>query len=258
MVNQREALIVEDDLIRLFQIMRDGSYLKLGQPHISKTSAFKEDKLAKSFGDIESSLKMDLHQIANSEEHTCRLDNALNFLCTYFSEEESSSHGLVRGKIESLHKEIQIIISSFKQAYDTLDTFTKLKEKEKWMDEQYSKKMETAITLVSEISNKEEYMNELKEQIGRLQAELKSKEKEFQECEIKVSCLKKKRMECVLETIGFMEEYEAVKKDKFAVEDGQTKARQEELKKLENQWPTCMAELRKNALLLEILLKQKP
>ena len=92
LVNQREASIVEDDLIRLFQIMRDGSDLKLGQPHISKTSAFKDDKVAKAFGDIESSLKMDLHQIANSEEHTCRLDNALNFLCTYFSVEESYSY----------------------------------------------------------------------------------------------------------------------------------------------------------------------
>ena len=54
-----------------------------------------------------------------------------------------------------------------------------------------------------------------------------------------------------------MEEYEAVKKVKSYVENDQTKASQE-LEKLENEWPTCIAELRKNALLMRILLNEKP
>ncbi|KAI9103552.1 hypothetical protein K1719_023175 [Acacia pycnantha] len=256
MVNQRETSI-EDDLTRLFRIMRDDSDMEVDLSYVSNIAAFEDDKVAKAFADIESSLKMDLHQIAISEEHTHRLENVLNFLSTRFSEEEPSSHGLVRHKMESLHLEIQRIISSFKQSSDTLDTFTKLKEKEKWIDEQHSQRLEAATTLVSEIRNTEDYMNELKEQICRLQEELKSKEKEFKEYEIKLSSLQKQKKECVWETIEFMEEYEAVKKDKSYVGDGQTKARQE-IKKLENQWPSCVADLRKTSFMLGILLKHKP
>ncbi|KAI9103522.1 hypothetical protein K1719_023145 [Acacia pycnantha] len=256
MVNQRETSI-EDDLTRLFRIMRDGSDMEVSLSYVSNIADFEDDKVAKAFSDTESSLKMDLHQIAFSEEHTHRLENALNFLSTHFSEEEPSSHGLVRRKIESLHQEIQRIISSFKQSSETLDTLTKLKEKEKWIDEQHSQRLEAATTLVSEIRNTEDYMNQLKEQICRLQEELKSKEKEFEEYEIKLSSLQKQKKECVWETIEFMEEYEAVKKDKSYVGDGQTKARQE-IKKLENQWPSCVADLRKTSFMLGILLKHKP
>ncbi|KAI9103679.1 hypothetical protein K1719_023302 [Acacia pycnantha] len=256
MVKQRETSI-EDDLTILFRIMRDGSDMEVGLSYVSNIAAFEDDKVAKAFSDIESSLKMDLHQIAISEEHTHRLENALNFLSTHFSEEEPSSHGLVRHKMESLRLEIQRIISSFKQSSDTLDTFTKLKEKEKWIDEQHSQRLEAATTLVSEIRNTEDYMNELKEQICRLQEELKRKEKEFEGYDIKLSSLQKQKKECVWETIEFMEEYEAVKKDKSYVGDGQTKARQE-IKKLENQWPSCVADLRKTSFMLGILLKHKP
>ncbi|KAK4254256.1 hypothetical protein QN277_009660 [Acacia crassicarpa] len=255
-VNQRETSI-EDDLTRLFCIMRDGSDMEVSMSCVSNIAALEDDKVAKAFSDIESSLKMDLYQIAISEEHTHRLENALNFLSSHFSVEGPSSHGLVRRKIEALHQEIQRIISSFKQSSDTLDTFTKLKEKEKWMDEQHSQRLEAATTLVSEIRNTEDYMNELKQQICRLQEELKGKEKEFEEYEIKLSSLQKQKKECVWETIEFMEQYEAVKKDKSYVGDGQTKARQE-IKKLENQWPSCVADLRKTSFILGILLKYKP
>ncbi|XP_028753120.1 uncharacterized protein LOC114712744 [Neltuma alba] len=253
MVNQKETSI-DDDFIRLLRIMKDGSDLEIGLPSISKLAALEDDKVAKAFVDIESSLKMDLHQIANSEEHTNRLENALNLLSTHFSEEEPSSHGLIRGKTDSLHQEIQRILSSFKQASGNLDKFTKLREKEKWIDEQHSQRMEEATTLVSEICNTEDYMIKLKEQIARLQAELKSKGEEFEDCEIKLSSLRKQKKECVLDTIRLMEEYEAMKKDKSYVVDGQTKPSQE-LKKVENQWPSCVAELRKTALLLGILLQ---
>ncbi|XP_028753096.1 uncharacterized protein LOC114712716 [Neltuma alba] len=255
MANQRETSI-DDDLIRLLQIMKDGSDLEVGLPCISKIAALEDDKVAKAFADIESSLKMDLHQIINSKEQTNRLENALDFLSTHFSEEEPFSHSLIRGKIDFLHQEIQRFLSSFKRASDNLDLFTKLQEKEKQIGEEHSQRMDAATTIVSEIRNAEDYMIELKEQITRLQAELKSKEKKFQDCEIKLTSLHKQKNECVLDTIGFMEEYEAVKKDKSYVVDGQTKASQE-LKKVENQWPSCVAELRKTALLLGILLQQK-
>ncbi|XP_028786572.1 uncharacterized protein LOC114742488 [Neltuma alba] len=235
---------------------KGGFELEVSQPCISKIAAFEDDKVAKAFDDLESSLKMDLNQIANSKEHTHRLENALNFLSTYFCKDGTSSHSLIIGKIDSLREEILKFISSFKQANDKLDRFTKLPKKEKWVDEEYAQKMEAGNTLVSEIRNTENCMIELEEQVSRLQAELKSnKEKELEDCKIKLSSLQKQKKECVLDIIRFMEEYEVVKRDKSHVVDGQIKASQE-LKELENQWPSCLADSRKTALLLEILLQQ--
>ncbi|XP_028786568.1 uncharacterized protein LOC114742483 [Neltuma alba] len=254
-VNQRGSS-VDNDLNRLLQIMKGGFELEVGQPYISKFAAFEDDEVAKAFDDLESSLKMDLNQIANSKEPTHCLENALNFLSIHFSKDETSSHGLIRGKIDSLREEILKFISSFKQANDKLDRFTKLLEKEKWVDEEYAQKMEVANTIVSEIRNTENYMIELEGQVSRLQAELKSnKEKELEDCEIKLSSLQKQKKECVLDVIRFMGEYEAVKKDKSHMVGSQIRVSQE-LKELENQWPCCLVDSRKTALLLGILLQQ--
>ncbi|XP_054777941.1 uncharacterized protein LOC129285964 [Prosopis cineraria] len=229
--------------------------MEVVMPCVPEIVAFDDDKLGEAFANLESSMKMDLNQIAISEEHIHRhrLEIALTFLSIYCSDNGPLFHGL-RLKIDSLHHEIRTTMSSFKQASATLDTLNKLEEKEKLVDEKYSQQMEAAINLVSEISNTKKGMAELKEEI--LQAQLNSKEKEFKGYEVKFSSLEQQKEEQVSDTMGLMEEYEVVKKDKSRVVEGQTKARRE-VEKVKNDWPSCVANLRKTTLLLAILLKRK-
>ncbi|XP_054777520.1 uncharacterized protein LOC129285715 isoform X2 [Prosopis cineraria] len=248
--------IEEDDLIWLFRMMSEGADVEVDMPCIPKIASFEDDKVADAFADIESLLKMDLNQIANSEEHTHRLENALSFLSTHCSEiNEPSTHGL-RGKLESFRHETQNILSSFKLASSTLDTFIKHEERKNLIHEQHSQRMKAAIDLVSEISKADNRMAGLKEKISSLHAELNNKEKELKDCETKLSSLKEKKKKSVRDTIGFMEEYEAVKKEGSHMVDDQTRARKE-LEKVENQWPSCVANLKKTTFLLGSLYSRK-
>ncbi|XP_054777657.1 uncharacterized protein LOC129285790 isoform X2 [Prosopis cineraria] len=247
--------IEEDDLVRLFRVMKESADMEIKMPCNSEIAAFEDDEVAKTFADLESSLKMDLNQIASSDDHSHRLENALNFLSTYCSYNGPLFHGL-KGKIDSLHHEIRSTVFSFKQASATLETFNKLEEKEKLIDEKHAQQMEEAIGLVSKLHNTKKCMAELKEQISMLQADLKRKEEEFKDCEIKLSSLQHQKERRFSDTMGFMEEYEAVKRDKFYMVDGQAKARQD-LERVKKEWPFCVVNLRKTVLLLEILLQRK-
>ncbi|KAF7842591.1 putative disease resistance protein [Senna tora] len=250
----------EDDLTRLFRIMEEeDTDMGVGMPYVSNIAAGEDDnKVARAFANLEASLKMGLNEIANSEEDIIRLQNALNFLSSHCSEEEDGapSHGL-SATIDSLHQEIQSIISSFKQASSTIDTFTKLEGKEKHVIiEELPQRKKAANTLNSEIDKTEKSMAELKEQILRLQAELNRKEKEFKECEIKLSCLQEKKKKSVWDNMGFMKEFVDVKKDRSHMEQEQIKARQE-LENSKIKWSSCVANLKKTTMLLGIYLKQK-
>ncbi|XP_054777467.1 uncharacterized protein LOC129285700 isoform X4 [Prosopis cineraria] len=256
LLNQAETCTEEDDLIRLLRMMKEGAHdNEVEMPCVPEIAAFDDNKLSEAVANLESSLKMDLNQIAISEEHIHRLENALTFLSTYCSDNGPLFHGL-RLKIDSLHQEIKTTLSSFKQASATIYTLNKLEEKEKLIDEKYSQQMEAATTLVSEISNTKKSMAELKEEISKLQVELNSKDKEFKDSEVKLSSLEQQKEEQISDTMRLMEEYEVVKKDKSRVVEGQTKARKE-VEKVKNDWPSCVANLRKTTHLLAILLKRK-
>ena len=58
-VPSRRETFIDDDLIRLLCIMREGSEFEVCQSYSSNFAAFQDDKVAKAFIDIESSLKMD-------------------------------------------------------------------------------------------------------------------------------------------------------------------------------------------------------
>ncbi|KAF7842571.1 putative disease resistance protein [Senna tora] len=206
----------EDDLTRLFRIMEEeDTDMGVGVPYVSNIAAGEDDnKVARAFANLEVSLKMGLNEIANSEEDILRLQNALNILSSHFSKEDGASVRGLSTTIDSLHQEIQSIISSFKQASSAISTFTELEGKEKHMiNEELPQRKKAANTLHSEIDKTEKSMDELKEQILRLQAELNRKEKEFKECEIKLSCLQEKKKKSVWDNMGFMKEFVDVKKD---------------------------------------------
>ncbi|KAF7842573.1 putative disease resistance protein [Senna tora] len=249
----------EDDLTRLFRIMEeDDSDMRVGMPYVSNIAAREDDnKMAKAFANLEASLKMGLNEIANSEEDILRLQNALNILSSHFSKEDGAPVRGLSTTIDSLHQEIQSIISSFKQASSAISTFTELEGKEKHMiNEELPQRKKAANTLHSEIDKTEKSMDELKEQILRLQAELNRKEKEFKECEIKLSCLEEEKKKSVWDNLGFMKEFVDVKKDRSHMEDDQIKARQD-LEKSKMKWSSCVANLKKTTMLLGIYLKQK-
>ncbi|KAF7842578.1 putative disease resistance protein [Senna tora] len=205
----------EDDLTRLFRIMEEDTDMGVGMPYIPNIAAIEDDnEVAKAFADLEASLKMDLNKIASSEEDNLRLQNALKFLSSHCSEEDGAPSPGLSATIDSLHQEVQSILSSFKQASSTISTFTELEGKEKHMiNEELPTRKLAANTLNSDIDKTEKSMAELKEQILRLQAELNSKEKEFKECEIKLSCLEEQKKKSVWDNMGFMKEFVDVKKD---------------------------------------------
>ncbi|KAF7842583.1 putative disease resistance protein [Senna tora] len=246
----------EDDLIRLFQIMEKSADMEVHKLYVSVED---DNKVDKALADLEISLKMGLQEIASSEENSLRLQDALSFLSTHYFEDGDPG---LKPTIESLHQEIPSILSSFKQVsarLSTIDTFTKLEEKEKSVNEQFPQRKDAAISLISEIYKTEKSMAmaqqkeaELKEQISRLQDELKNKGKEIKDCETKLSFLQEEKKKSVSETIGFLEEIEAVKKDRCQIVEDKMKVRQE----LEK-WSSCVAKWWKATLMQGIYRKHK-
>ncbi|KAI9071596.1 hypothetical protein K1719_046436 [Acacia pycnantha] len=169
-----------------------------------------------------------------------RLENPLNTWSSHCSDD-----GL-KAKMHSLQQEIQIVLSSFKQAYNTSDIVTKLEQKEKLMIGQSSHQKGAAMTLLSEIHKTQTREAELKEKIYKLQAELHSKEKEIKQCEVKLLSLVEQKKKSVSDTMGFIKELEAVKKEIRS-----------KLENVNSKWSSCLANLKKTSLMLGVHLKQK-
>ena len=234
----------EDDLIRLFRIMEKGA--QVGFRNISHACLTGNNEVARAFADLEASLKMSLEEIACSEEKRVCLENALKFLSNHYHEDEASSNGL-KATIKSLCQEIPSILSSFKEASIRLgstETFHKLEETDKYINEELPQRMKAAVSLVSEIHKIQQKEAQLKEQIFSLQDELKKKEREIKDCEMKLSFLQEKKKKSVSETIGFLEDFEGVKKGRSQIMEDRKKVRQE----LEK-WSSCVAKWWKATLL---------
>ncbi|KAI9103652.1 hypothetical protein K1719_023275 [Acacia pycnantha] len=254
----------EHDLMRLFQMMKEGADMKVDLSYVSKLGADLHDnkEVTKALADLEASLKKGLNEIACSEENRHRLQNALNILCSHCSEDGASSHGL-QDTIQSLQQEIQTVLSSFNQAYATIDTFTKLEQKEKLMIEQRSQREKDAKTLLYDINTTKNSIAkvqlnelELKEQISKLQVELRSKEEEIEEYKRKLLSLQEQEKKSVSDTIGFTMEFLAMEKERSCMMEDQMKARQQ-LKNMEAKWSSCLSNLKKTMMLLGVHLKQK-
>ncbi|XP_028754247.1 centrosomal protein of 135 kDa-like [Neltuma alba] len=235
----------DDDLMRLFQVMEEGSVHEVNS------------EVTKALVDLEASLKADLNDIATSEKDRLCLENALTSLSSLCSNDD------LKATIHSLQQEIQTILSSFKQASATIDTATKLEQKENVMIGQRSQRKEAAMTLLSEIHRTQNSMVEaqtreveLKEQISKLQAELYSKEKEIKECQTKLLSLQEQKKKSVSDTVGFLKELEAVKKERSHMVKDQIKAKQQ-LENVNCKWSSCVDNLKKTSMLLGSHLKHK-
>ncbi|KAK4254259.1 hypothetical protein QN277_009663 [Acacia crassicarpa] len=253
----------EDDLMKLFQIMEEGAEMEVHMSHVSKIAAVHDDnQLIKALADLEGSLKISLNEIASSIESRFRLENALNILSSHCFEHGVPSHGL-QTTIHTLQQEIQNVLSSSKQAYATIDTFNMLEHKEKLFTEERSNRKEAAVALLSEIYNKESSLAEaslkeaeLKEQISKLHAELDRKEKQVQEHEMELISLKEQKKKSVYDTMGFIKEFEAVKKERSHMVEENMNAK-EHLQNMDVKWSSCLSNLKKTILLLGVHLQQK-
>ncbi|KAI9095664.1 hypothetical protein K1719_026224 [Acacia pycnantha] len=245
-----------DDLMRLFQIMDEGADMEVHMPCASKITAHEDySEVTKALSDLEASLKIDLNEIASFEESRLCVENSLSTLYSH------CSHDGLKATIHSLQQEIQTILSSFKQAHATIDTVTELEQKEKLMTEQRLQRKEAAKTLLSEIHMTQNFMveaqtreAELKEQTSKLQAELCSNEQEIKECEIKLLSLQEQKKKIVSDTIGFIKELEAVKKERSRMVEDQIKARHQ-LENENSKWSSFLANLKKTSLLFGVHLK---
>ncbi|KAI9071364.1 hypothetical protein K1719_046676 [Acacia pycnantha] len=236
----------------------------MNQPESSTTkqAVHDDNELIKALADLEGSLKMSLNEIASSKESRFRLENALNILSSHCFEHGAPSHGL-QTTIHNLQQEIQNVLSSSKQAYATIDTFNKLEHQEKLFTEERSKRKEAAVALLPEIYNKESSLaeaslkeEELKEQISKLQAELDRKEKQVQEHEMELISLKEQKKKSVYDTMGFIKEFEAVKKERSHMVEENMKAK-EHLQNMDVKWSSCLSNMKKTTLLLGVHLQQK-
>ncbi|XP_054776707.1 uncharacterized protein LOC129285160 isoform X2 [Prosopis cineraria] len=254
----------EHDHMRLFQITEEAADIEVHMPYVHKIIADLQhhDEVAKALANLAASLKIGLNEIATSEENRLCLEKALTILSSYCSEDGPPSNSL-QAAIHSMHEEIQRIVSSFNQAHDTIDTFTKLEQKEKLMMEQRSQRKEVAAATLSAIHRTENSMveaqlkeAELKEHISKLQAELDSKKKKIEECKIKLLSLQEQDRKSASDDIGFIMEFEEVKKERSSMVEAQVKAR-EQLKNMDAKWSSCLSNFMKTTLLLGIHLKQK-
>ncbi|KAF7842587.1 protein IWS1-like protein [Senna tora] len=100
----------DDDLIRLLRTIDAGTTnIGVHKTYVSNIASLEDDnKVAKTFSDVEESLKMDVNEIANSEEKSIRLENDLKFLSTHYSRDGAPSL-ILKDKINSMLQETKHI-----------------------------------------------------------------------------------------------------------------------------------------------------
>ena len=188
--------------------------------------------VAKVLWDLEVMLKMPLKDIATSDANILNLQTALNFLSRLSSEDGALSDGL-KAIIHSLHQHSPTILASFKQASSEMDKFALVEQREKSIKQELARRKNQAPILVSNISQTKKFVDEatqieasLKEKMSKLQEELTSIGKKIKDCQIELSALQEQKKKCIAETIGFKEELEDLKKEKFQMVEDRRKAHQ--------------------------------
>ncbi|KAI4315968.1 hypothetical protein L6164_023991 [Bauhinia variegata] len=260
--SQTKTYVVEelkdDDLVGLLQSLEEDSDTRAPMLLISETAAtdltLEDNLVAKALADLQVSLEVPLKDIASNDAASLRLENALNFLSCHSFEDDIVLYEL-KASIDSLHQEFPGVLSSFKQASATVDRFTLLEDKEESMKEEIPQRMESAVTLIGNISKIEISMAEIQqeeasliEKISRLQDELNNTERRKRGCEARLSSLQEQKNKCIAETKEFKKEFESAKEDKSRMIEDHRKA-QEKLFKANNKWSAlcCQFELNHSA-----------
>ncbi|KAG2377291.1 Disease resistance protein [Vigna angularis] len=168
-----------------------------------------DSPVGKTLAELEKFMKMSLKDVISSETDTLRLWSTLNLLSNLPFKDLTLSDGLKR-IIDTMLQHFPTILRSFKQGFATTDKLGKLEACQN----------EVATTLVSKISEAENFYNEaqlkevvLKEQIKVYEAALSSLEKE--------------KNKCIAETIGYKKELENVMKDRSQMLEDKRKVEQE-------------------------------
>ncbi|XP_047182728.1 uncharacterized protein LOC124848944 [Vigna umbellata] len=169
----------------------------------------KDSPVGKTLAELEKFLKMSLKDVVSSETDTLRLWSTLNLLSNLPFKDVTLSDGLKR-IIDTMLQHFPTILRSFKQGFAATDKLGKLEACQN----------EVATTLVSKISEAENFYNEaqLKEVV------LKEQIKVF---EAALSSLEKEKNKCIAETIGYKNELENVMKDRSQMLEDKRKVEQE-------------------------------
>ncbi|KAI9076912.1 hypothetical protein K1719_041128 [Acacia pycnantha] len=231
----------EDDLISVLEAMEDeyGSKSPISSDPTIATA--KDELVAKALADLEDSLKMPLKDIATSEANCLHMQTVLNFLSHPSLEDRALSQG-VMATTKSMHKDLPDILSSFKQAYATVNKVAVLEERDKSIKYQLSQRKEVAIDLVSKTSEAQEKEASLKEQISRLE-----KERKYYEAEL--LSLQEQKRKYIAETVKFKKEIETVRKEKSEMLEDQRNA-QQQLVQADHRWILIEIYLEANKFLI--------
>ncbi|KAI9074878.1 hypothetical protein K1719_043186 [Acacia pycnantha] len=230
----------EDDLIRMLDSMEDdygGKSPILSVPTVATT---KDELVAKALADLEESLKMPLKDIATSDANSLGLQTVLNFLSRLSLEDGALSHG-VMAVIKSMHKDLPNILSSFKQAFATVNKFSVLEERDKSIKDELTQRKEVAIALVSKMSETQKFMDEAQEKEARLKEQISLLEKQRKDCEVELLSLQEQKRKYIAETVEFKKEIETVRKEKSEMVEDQRNARQQ-LFQVEYKWSTLSSQ----------------
>ncbi|KAI9076916.1 hypothetical protein K1719_041132 [Acacia pycnantha] len=234
-VPRSDAEDLKDDyLIRMLDSMEDdygGKSPILSVPTVATT---KDELVAKALADLEESLKMPLKDIATSDANSLRLQTVLNFLSRLSLEDGALSHG-VMAVIKSMHKDLPNILSSFKQAFATVNKFSVLEERDKSIKDELTQRKEVAIALVSKMSETQKFMDEAQEKEARLKEQISLLEKQRKDCEVELLSLQEQKRKYIAETVEFKKEIETVRKEKSEMVEDQGNARQQ-LFQVEYKW----------------------
>ncbi|XP_022632074.1 uncharacterized protein LOC106752470 [Vigna radiata var. radiata] len=167
-----------------------------------------EDSLVgKTLTELEKFLKMSLKDVVSSETDTLR--STLNLLSNIPFKDVTLSDGL-KHIIETMRQHFPTILRSFKQGFATIDKLGKLEACQN----------EVATTLVSKISEADNFYNEaqMKEEVLKEQIKV---------CEAALSSFEREKNKCIAETIGYKKELDNVMKDRSQILEDKRKVEQE-------------------------------
>ncbi|KAI9117747.1 hypothetical protein K1719_011162 [Acacia pycnantha] len=224
----------DDDLISMLESMEDDYGGKSPILFVPTVVTTKDEHVAKALADLEDTLKIPLKDIATSDTNSLRLQTALNFLSRLSLKDRALSHG-VMAVIKSMHKDLPNILSSFKQAFATVNKFTVLEERDKSIKDELTQRKKVAIALVSKMSEAQKFMDEAQEKEARLKEHISLLEKQRNDCEAELLSLQEQKRKHIAETVEFKKEIETVRKEKSEMVEDQRNARQQ-LFQVEYKW----------------------
>ncbi|BAT98749.1 hypothetical protein VIGAN_10008600 [Vigna angularis var. angularis] len=169
----------------------------------------KDSPVGKTLAELEKFLNMSLKDVVSSETDTLRLWSTLNLLSNLPFKDVTLSDGLKR-IIDTMLQNFPTILRSFKQGFAATDKLGKLEACQN----------EVATTLVSKISEAENFYSEVELKEVALKEQIKV-------CEAALSSLEKEKNKCIVETTGYKKELENVMKDRSQMLEDKRKVEQE-------------------------------